>query len=113
MNINNLELLKKKVYKDSILLYGWITLLLIMKSNEASENFEECQIIYQVLSEHKKNYNLEIPLKYSEQALDIYQNYFNELGYSGETALNNLPSYVEDIQDRIKHINSLKQHCKV
>ncbi len=92
---------RKQIYKNALISYGYISLLCLIKKNEEQENFKECKIILDVIKEHSKKYNVEIPTKFNEKSIDEYQTEFWRLGYSGDIAVENLPYYINEIESKL------------
>ena len=49
---------KYNIYKKGLLNYGYITLLFLLDNNEKLENYEECVIIKQMLTDFSLQYNI-------------------------------------------------------
>ena len=97
---------KYNIYKKGLLNYGYITLLFLLDNNEKLENYEECVIIKQMLTDFSLQYNITLPLIFEEKQLEEYKNFPN-----GELLIMNLPFYAEEIQMQIKDFenNSIKK----
>ncbi len=94
---------RKKIYSQAILSYGLVTLLCLIKEHEGLENFEECQLIFDVIKEHAIKYNIEdCPVEYNNESIEWLETEFWRLGYSGKTAIGNIESYIEEIKEKIK-----------
>ena len=92
---------RKQIYQKEILKYGFLPLLKLLEQNKQQENYEECKIIYDVVNEHSKKYNLNLPTEFDEHAIEEMVVSFWRMGYSGQVALNNLPSYCEKIKSAL------------
>jgi hypothetical protein len=91
----------EKEIKDCLRLYGFLPLLLVLEQLEDDENFDLCNSILVVLKEHEKKYNIEIPTKYNEYAINKTKQYFMELNLSGEIAIKNNNFYASEILKRL------------
>lgn len=79
---------------QAILNWGIYPFSIVLKDVESQEKFEVCEVMFSVLKEHCKKYNIEIP-KVDKYFKEDYMQAFWELGYSGDVANINLPFYVE------------------
>lgn len=70
---------------------------------EEEEAYELCSVILSVLKEHSKKYNLVVPLKYNEEAIEemkyIFMKYHN---LSGDITEQNHKQYAIDILTEIR-----------
>jgi hypothetical protein len=69
-----------------------------MAMYEQEQRFEECDFILAALKAHYQEYNLNFPLKFTQEAVEDYIQGFWEKGLSGQTAVNNLPYYAHEIE---------------
>ena len=93
------------IIRIKFLSFGFLPLLKVMEIFQDEEKYELCSVIQEVLKEFSDKYNLKIPLKYNEDAIEeMKYNFMKYHNLSGETAFGNLESYVEDILTEIKNI---------
>ena len=87
---------KKEKYKDAILHVGIAALTGALRIYELQENYEECQIIIDAINEINLEYNLDLPTQY-EEAFQYWIEALQSHGCTGETAIKNLPFYIENL----------------
>jgi hypothetical protein len=89
---------RKAIYKDAIVRYGVLPVLIILEKKEKRSDFEECAIIYKCLIEHEERTKVKIPTKLDSESVEHFIEGFHDLGFSGETYIKNLPHYIEEIE---------------
>ena len=70
--------------------YGFCTLLYVIEEHEKNGNYEECQIILNVILRNCKKLDMEVPTRYGSEALSILKSKFMESGTTGEIAVKNI-----------------------
>lgn len=101
------RLLKEQRYINALFKYGVVPLLVLLDEYESENDFEECSRIFNVISYCNKHLKStedyeELPTKYSSDALAQLKKQFNLFGMTGDTAINNIPYYVEEIKQMVK-----------
>lgn len=98
-------LLQKELFK-----YGFLPLLIVMERMAIIEEFEVCNAILQVIKDHNKKFELELPTKLDGSAVAEMKIYFMaEFNLSGDTAYNNSQEYANCIQESIKEFYQLNK----
>ena len=92
---------RKEIYKKSMIQYGFLTLLFIMKKHEDLENYEECQLILDVINA-KEFKSLNLPTKYNKDSIDFVRKAFTDIGLTGNFAISNIACYAEEIEKKLK-----------
>lgn len=89
---------RKKTYEDGLLSYGIMTLCYLMREFEKQENYEECQIIYEVISESNRDLNLNLPTKYEDCVpyleKEVDKRHFTHL-------VKNVPEYARELRRKL------------
>lgn len=93
---------KESIYRQCCYKYGFITLCYLIEEYTQEENYEECQIVYDVL--HKLNAETEsyLPTKFDEDAVSYFKRAIKEANLSGDLIFNNLHHYTNEIKNMIK-----------
>lgn len=84
--------MKSKI-TTAIFSFGVVPMLIVLKEQERQENYELCQLILRVIKELHPNDDT-IPTTFTEDSLEWLQYTLNSIGLSGNTAINNVDSYV-------------------
>ena len=101
-SIINGTTLKEELIRKCIFSFGFLPMLLVMEILAKDEEYEWCRIIQKVLNKHSDKYDLEIPKKYSGEAVaQMKINFMLSHGLSGETAESNNPYYADEIIKKI------------
>jgi hypothetical protein len=95
---------KRKIYKDGLMAYGFLTLLFLLDFNQKCEEFEECQIIYDVLIEHYKQFNEDLPTQFNEEAFIKAKKAFEKFGLTGDIMISNLLFYAIEVETKIQKL---------
>jgi hypothetical protein len=91
------------IIEKSLLSYGFLSLLLVMETLQELEEYELCSVILNVLKEHSKKYNIVVPLKYNEDAIEeMKYNFMKYHNLSGEITEQNHKQYAIDILTEIR-----------
>ncbi len=98
---------KKKVYDYALHMYGFLTLLYLIDQYIKEENFEECQIILDVMNSHNKEFNHNLPTKLNKDSINYFKEAVKDFGVDGDKILKTIPFYAEDIKDLINKITKL------
>jgi len=97
--------IRKNNYTRALFQYGVVPLTLLLEEYEKDNNFEECQIIYEVILNVNKHFFQEteevLPTKYSKAAVKNWKKEFNKYGFTGEIAESNIPFYIEEIREMV------------
>lgn len=99
------RILKKEVYRKALPMYGFATLCYLMDEYEGKEQYEECQILFDVLNEQNQLNRFivgDLPTKFDEYGKEYFKKAFGEWGLTGEIAMENIPAYAEDVKDMIE-----------
>lgn len=101
------KLIKEQRYIGALFSYGVVPLLLLLDEYEEEGDFEECSMIYNAISYCNKHLKAtegyeELPTKYDSDSLSKLRVQFNLFGIKGDTAIGNMPYYVEEIKKRVK-----------
>lgn len=92
------SLLQKELFK-----YGFLPLLIVMERMAILGEFEICKVILQVIQDHNKKYDTDLPTKLDGSAVAEMKIYFmTEFNLSGDIAYNNSQEYANKIQESIK-----------
>jgi hypothetical protein len=95
--------IKENRYIQAIFAYGVVPVLLLLEEYEDNENFEECQIILESITFINTNLEGEkLPLKYDATTLSKLREWFSLYGFSGDSAIENMPYYMKKIKDLVK-----------
>lgn len=96
---------KEILYRRSAFKYGVITLCYLIDIYSKEENYEECQIILDVINSLSEKYEMWIPKKFDDQAkLWLKVKLKKITGTNGETIIHNLPFYAGMIKSEINDI---------
>lgn len=101
------KIIKEQRYIGALFSYGVVPLLMLLDEYEDKGDFEECSIIYNAISycnRHLKSTEdyEELPTKYDSEALAQLKKQFNLFGFKGDTAIGNIPQYIEEIKEMVK-----------
>ncbi len=93
---------KKEIYTKCLYLYGFMTLLCLIEDYIEQENYEECQIILDVIKDHNKYLGHDLPTELNEQSFEYFQKAREEFKISDKSLLN-ITLYAEEIKDLLKN----------
>lgn len=101
------KILKEQRYIGALFSYGVVPLLLLLDEYEEDGNFEECSIIYNAINYCNRHLKAtegyeELPTKYDSESLSKLKKQFNLFGFKGDTAIGNMPYYIEEIKEMVK-----------
>lgn len=95
--------IKENRYVQAIFAYGVVPVLLLLEEYEDNQNFEECQIILDAIQFINTNLEVEkLPLKYDATTLSKLREWFSLYGFSGDSAIENMPYYMSKIKEMVK-----------
>jgi len=78
--------------------YGYIPMLMVLGVMEEKEEYEICLKISRCLNQFSKGHGIEIPNRYSYDAMiRLKVDFMVSYGLSGETAEKNMPQYCDEI----------------
>ncbi|WP_187260769.1 hypothetical protein [Pontibacter beigongshangensis] len=100
----NLTQKKYCIYQAGMFKYGFLTLAALIKELEDQEEYEECRIIYEVMREQGRRFNMQLPTTYDEKAIAYFKKEMRSLGYEPEVSLYNLPEYVQMLKSELENI---------
>jgi hypothetical protein len=92
----------RQIIEKSIFVYGFLPLLTVLEIYEEEEEYERCAVILDVIREHSKKFNIDIPTKYGKEAIDKLKEYCESYNVSGEVALTNNATYALEIIHKIE-----------
>jgi hypothetical protein len=92
---------KKVKYSKALYLYGFLTLTYLIEEYNQQQNFEECQLILEVLQEHNVKHELDLPTVYDKDSILYFKKCMQDLGYTGNTSLGNIQYYVAEVKKLI------------
>ena len=97
---------KENRYVGALFRYGVVPLTLLLDEYEQEGNYEECSIIFKAISFVNKHTFAEedelLPTKYDSESLAKLKSQFNLFGFKGDSAIANMPYYIEQIKEMIK-----------
>ncbi len=101
------KIIKEQRYISALFSYGVVPLLLLLDEYEESGDFDECSRIYNAISFCNKHLKAaegyeELPTKYDSESLSKLKKQFNLFGFKGDTAIGNIPYYIEEIKEMVK-----------
>jgi hypothetical protein len=101
------KILKEQRYISALFRYGVVPLLMLLDEYEENNDFDECSRIYNAISycnKHLKDTTdyEELPTKYDSESLAQLRKQFNLFGFKGDTAIGNIPRYIEEIKEMVK-----------
>ena len=92
----------KEVIENQLWAFGFLPLLSVLEILEREEDFETCNLILQVLDEHSQRLGIEIPTKYSDDAIaEMKIAFMAAFGLSGDVAFSNNWYYAEKNMEAI------------
>ena len=94
--------IKENRYVQAIFRFGIVPLTLLLDEYEQESNFEECQIILNAINFVNQYTDGEkLPTKYDSKALSKLKEQFSLFGFKGNTAIKNIPYYIEEIKQMV------------
>lgn len=102
-----LKEIKEQRYVQALFRYGIVPLTLLLDEYEQDGNYEECQIIVDVINFVNKYTGEEdaekLPTKYDSEHLAKLRSALNLFGFKGDIAIANTPYYIEEIKKLVEH----------
>lgn len=92
---------KKERYLKSLPIYGFITLVYLIDEYAQEENYEECQLIFETLTEYNEKFKADLPTMFNEDARSYLKEAMQEYGLTGEITLNNVPYYAQKVKELV------------
>jgi len=87
-----------KLIEKHLWAFGFLPLLLVLEILEDGEHYQLCNTILEVLRKHSKKYDLDIPKRYSKEAvIQMKINFMAYHGLSGDVTEKNTPYYATGI----------------
>lgn len=99
---------KRVVYNNALYRYGFLCLLYLMQNAEEREKYEDARIVLGVIKHHNDKYDMKLPEQMNSESIADYIQGFWELGYAGTTAIKNMPSYVQSVEEEIMMIDAIE-----
>lgn len=99
-----LEQMRIQKYEYAQYKFGFLTLLFILDKYEKEEKYRECFLVWYVLDKHNRVLNDNLPTRLSEDAEEDYYVEFWRLGYGGEVARANMPSYINEVLQSVENL---------
>lgn len=91
--------MRKEKYKLGLMCFGIAPLLLLNKEYEEKEMYEECEFILEAINELNSMFpELNLPTKYSKDTIPDWIQECNKLGFSGDTVINNIDTYIKELK---------------
>lgn len=88
----------RRLIESQLWAYGFVPLLIVLDRAESEEEYEVCNIILEVLAEHSKKYDFEIPTKFSQEAVALMKiNFMTMFNLSGDITAKNNELYADEI----------------
>lgn len=78
--------------------YGFLPFLYLLEEYEKSEQYENCQVIFEVLNEMSQYWGLMLPTRLNDYAIEYYFKAMKESKQEGRIAFSYMPQYVEEIK---------------
>lgn len=78
-------------------IYGILPMLIVLKRLEDSEEYEQCELIKEMIDDFNVRFTMDLPTVINGEAVDYVLNAYQEMGFAGTTAILNAEYYADQI----------------
>ena len=94
---------KNQPYRTAFYRYGLLPVLLLLEMLEEREIFYECYLIKLTIDEINSELEYNMPTRFGDDAVREVRQSYEKMGWNYQNYMNNLPSYISELNDYISN----------
>lgn len=91
------DLIRRKFH-----VFGYLPFLYLLEECEINEDYENCQIIFDMINEKSIAYDLMLPTRLNDYAISYFFKAMEGSTHEGQIAFKNMPYFVEELKNMIE-----------